>query len=98
LAVLGFVFLMTATGILEGTVVGWFEWRVLRRLFAEISLRAWWVITLLGALTAWFFGSLPSSLMGMGSEEVGTAPVEPPLVLIILLACGMGLILGLILA
>jgi hypothetical protein len=98
LAILGFVLLMTATGIIEGTVVGWFQWRVLRRLFAEISLRAWWAATLLGALTAWFLGSLPSSLMGMGSEEAGMAPIEPPLVLILLLACGMGLILGVILA
>jgi hypothetical protein len=63
-----------------------------------MSLKAWWTATLLGALIAWFLGSLPSSLMGMGSERAGAGMIEPPLFLVLLLACGMGLILGVILA
>jgi hypothetical protein len=97
-AVIGFVLLMTATGIVEGTVVGWFQWSVLRKIFKKILFRTWWAATLIGALTAWFLGSLPSSLMGIGPEEVVTGPVEPPLSLMLLLACGMGLVLGVILA
>jgi hypothetical protein len=98
LEVFGFVLLMTSTGIIEGTIVGWFQWRILRNLFEKISFRSWWLATLIGALTAWFLGSLPSSLMGMWAEEAGSATIEPPLVVILLLACGMGLILGIILA
>jgi hypothetical protein len=97
LSVLGFMLLMTSTGIVEGTIVGWFQWRIIRDLFEKISFKSWWLATLIGALTAWFLGSLPSSLMGMGAEEVGSTPIEPPLALVLLLACGMGLVLGIIL-
>jgi hypothetical protein len=97
LAVLGFVLLMTSTGIVEGTIVGWFQWRILRSLFEKISFKRWWLATLIGALTAWFLGSLPSHLMNMGAEETGSTPIEPPLVLMLLFAAGMGLVLGVIL-
>jgi hypothetical protein len=97
LAVLGFVLLMTSTGIVEGTIVGWFQWIIVRRLFEKISFKHWWLATLIGALAAWFLGSLPSSLMGMGAEEAGSTPMEPPLALMLLLAAGMGLVLGVIL-
>lgn len=98
LAMLGFILLMTATGILEGTIVGWFQWRVLRRRFQDISLKSWWMATLIGALTAWFLGSLPSSIMSLGADASEGVVLEPPMGLVLLLACVMGLVLGVILA
>ena len=99
LGVVGFMLLMTATGVVEGSVVNGFQWRVIRRQFEKIRFNVWWGATLIGALTAWFLGSLPSSLMGMNAEETaGTTVVELSLGLVLILACGMGLILGVILA
>lgn len=97
-AVLGFILLMTSTGIIEGSVVGWFQWKVLHMRFEQIVLKQWWLATLLGALAAWFLGSLPSSLMNLGPDEAGTTVIEPPLGLMLLFAAGMGIVLGVILA
>jgi hypothetical protein len=36
LSVLGFMLLMTSTGIVEGTIVGWFQWRIIRDLFSSL--------------------------------------------------------------
>ena len=51
----------------------------------------------LGAVIAWFLGSLPSTLIDMGGQEAGTATQEPPFVVVMLLAAGMGLVLGAVL-
>ena len=56
------------------------------------------VATLAGALVAWFLGSLPSTLMGVGSDQSGASSQEPETWLMLLLAAGMGLFLGVILA
>lgn len=95
LGVVAFVLLMTTTGVVEGSVVGYFQFRVLRIRFQAIRFKDWWLATLIGALAAWFLGSLPSSFMGDPSTS---AAVEPPLAFVLLLACGMGLVLGVILA
>ena len=68
-----FVFLMTATGFVEGTVVGWFQWRVLRQRFENLPFKRWWVATVIGALTAWLLGSLPSSIMGLVGDPGETS-------------------------
>jgi hypothetical protein len=97
-AAAGMILLTTATGALEGAVVGLLQWSVLRRPFPQIARRAWLVATLAGALIAWFLGSLPSTLIGLGSSGSSSASQEPETWLMLLLAAGMGLVLGLILA
>ena len=95
------VFLMTATGIIEGCVLGYAQWVVLRRVFPEIQRRTWILATLAGALAAWFLGSLPSSMMGLqsGAESASSeAMQEPSTLLMMVMAAGMGLVLGLVLA
>ena len=48
-------------------------------------------------MVAWFFGSLPSTLMDTGGQQSGGAAQEPPTVIVLLLAAAMGLFLGFIL-
>lgn len=90
--------LMTASGLLEGLVVGLCQWSVLRRAFAQVSLRFWLVATLIGVLVAWFLGSLPAALIDMGGDAAQPAAQEPATWVVMLLAAAMGLVLGLILA
>ncbi|HUM70931.1 MAG TPA: hypothetical protein PLK31_19030, partial [Chloroflexota bacterium] len=71
------ILLMSATGAIEGGVVGWLQWLVLRRPFPQLARRAWIRATIIGAVVAWFLGSLPSTLMDMGAAETDTAVAEP---------------------
>lgn len=59
LASLVAIFLLAATGAIEGSIVGLLQWSVLRRPFPAIARRAWVVATVVGAVIAWFLGSLP---------------------------------------
>jgi hypothetical protein len=97
LAALGMLLLTTATGVLEGTIVGLLQWSVLRRPFPQVTRRAWLVATLVGALIAWFLGSLPATLMDMGADQAQAPAQEPETWLMLLMAAAMGLVLGLIL-
>ncbi len=100
-AALGSFVLMVATGSIEGTVVGLVQWWAMRRDFPSIPRRAWVKATLVGALIAWFFGSLPSTIMSLREESSQTAQAstaaEPAAWIIYLLAALMGLVLGVIL-
>lgn len=88
---------IAATGAVEGVVVGLLQWSVLRRPFPAIARRAWLLATVIGAMVAWFLGSLPSTLMDMGGQANGAPAQEPPQALVLLLAVGMGLFLGVVL-
>jgi hypothetical protein len=54
--------------------------------------------TVIGAVVAWFFGSLPSTLMDMGAQQTGTEMQEPSTIIMLSLAAGMGAVLGVVLA
>lgn len=92
------IVLMTATGAVEGLVVGLLQWSVLRRPFPSIARRTWVVATVTGAVVAWFLGSLPSTLMDMGAQQGSTPVAGPPLATVLMLAAGMGFVLGAVLA
>jgi hypothetical protein len=83
---------LVAAGAFEGGVVGYAQWRVLRRPLPALSARSWIVVTVLGAVVAWSAGLVPSTLMSMSDQGGG----EPPLglALQLLLAAAMGLVLG----
>ncbi len=91
------ILLVTASGAIEGSVVGLLQWLVLRRPFPEVARRAWVLATIVGAMVAWFFGSLPSTLIDMGQQS-GEEVQEPAAAVVLLLAAGMGLVLGVVLA
>lgn len=92
------ILLITASGAIEGSVVGVLQWSVLRGPFPAIARRAWVLATVIGAMVAWFFGSLPSTLMDMGSQQNEAAIQEPSTFIVLFLATGMGIVLGMVLA
>jgi hypothetical protein len=93
-----------ASGVIEATVVGLLQWRVLRTALPQISLRAWWLGTLGGALIAYVLGYLPSTLFDLASQDTAAAAaaaapmVEPPQWIVLLLAAGLGLVGGAVLS
>jgi hypothetical protein len=90
--------LMTASGALEGSIVGWAQWRVLRTPFLQLGRRAWILATIGGALLAWFLGSIPMTIASLSAGAGQTAGQEPPAAVMVLMEVGMGLAAGLILS
>jgi hypothetical protein len=97
LAAIAMLLLMTASGVLEGTIVALLQWSVLRGPFPQVTRRAWLVATLIGALVAWFLGSLPATLMDMGADQAQAPAREPETWVMLSMAAAMGLVLGAIL-
>jgi hypothetical protein len=90
--------LMTATGVIEGTIVGHAQWWAMAPYFQALTRRAWLLATIAGALAAWFLVSLPFTLMDMSAQTSGQPVQEPPLAIILLGAAGSGAIAGVILS
>lgn len=89
-----FIFL----GAFEGAVIGLTQRQVLRTLLP--SVRGWVLTTVVGAMLAWTVGMIPStiaSLMQQGAAAT-PAPSEPPLLLMLLFAAGLGAVAGPMLA
>lgn len=87
--------------ILEGAAVGYGQWLVLRRLIPELRWQSWLVATAIGAFIAWTLGMIPSTLMNLAESSSATASaggVDMGIGVMLLLAVGMGLVLGPILA
>lgn len=80
---------MVLAGVLEGSAIGTFQWRVLRHRFPRITARAWVGATVAIAVLGWFFGMLPSTLSA-GQAEPITSATEPSLGFILLMSALMG--------
>lgn len=91
-------FLMTATGALEGIIVGWAQWSVLRYAITGITRRTWIVATIVGGVLAWMLGSIPMTIAGLSSGSASSVAEEPPQAFVLLLAAALGLGAGLILS
>lgn len=86
----------------EGLAVGTAQWLVLRRALPLLPWRSWALATAAGALVAWLLGMLPSTLLSAaGAAQAATSgaastpsAAEPSLALQLLLAAGMGAVLG----
>ena len=76
---------LAAAGVIEGTVLGWTQTRVLRDVLPDLSSRRWIVGTAVAASVAWFVGMLPSTFYDTWS----TWPVA--------LAVGLGIPLAVVL-
>lgn len=83
----------TVSGVIEGLITGFLQWRVLREKFAEVKAKDWLFYTTLGAVIGWILGMTPPTFF-MG-QTGGAAPApEFSAVLIALLAAGAGIVLG----
>ena len=88
---------MMLAGAIEGSLLGYFQWRVLREKFARLPLKEWAGYTIAIAVLGWFLGMLPS-LFFIPSPEPGQtgAPgvdLDQPF-LFAALTIGLGLFLG----
>lgn len=84
-------------GLFEGFVVGALQGVVLRGRLPALSLRAWIIATILGAMVAWGLGMLPSTLISAGADA-SQAAAEPPAWFVYVMAAGLGLVAGVVLA
>ena len=85
---------MVLAGVLEGTSIGFFQWRVLNRVFPRLSLRAWLTPTIIVAAVGWFIGMLPPTLLG--NAEGGEAIPEPSPLIIMIFAALFGAVAGVV--
>lgn len=86
----GLLAVMVIAGLLEGSLIAVFQWRVLRLRFPKLHLRSWWTVTVTAAVTAWILGMLPSLVSA--SEE--PTIYDPPLSLQIFTGLVLGVFLG----
>jgi len=89
--------LFTLLGAYEGAIVGLAQWIVLRQRLPEIARRRWIWATIAGAATAWLLGMLPNTVMSLIGDG-GGAPTDFEGVWLFVMAAGMGLVLGAVLA
>jgi hypothetical protein len=87
---------MVALGAVEGLVVGWAQSRVLSMRIT--SLHGWITATVLGAVTAWLLGMLPSTILELGGSTANGSQTEPGALMQLGLAMVMGLVAGPVLA
>jgi hypothetical protein len=87
-----------AAGAIEATIVGFSQWWAMHPWFPAIMRREWWLATLLGALIAYVLGYLPSTLMSLSASATETPVAEPPQVVVLLLAAGLGAVGGAVLS
>lgn len=96
---LAFAALFILLGAFEGAVVGVAQRQVLRTLLP--SVRGWVLATVVGAMVAWAAGMVPRTVMTVLQEGATAAtepPAEPSIFLVLLLAVGLGVVAGPILA
>ncbi|BAZ39612.1 hypothetical protein NIES4101_55660 [Calothrix sp. NIES-4101] len=83
----------TLVGILEGIVLGFAQWLVLRR-YIQHS-RRWIIATVIGALFAWFSGLTVSALMAIAYAGVSDVTKTQAFIKgLFLLGAGLGAMLG----
>jgi hypothetical protein len=95
-AVVGAAVAMVGAGAVEGVILGFAQWRVLRRASSPVTARSWIGATTIGALVAWSLGMLPSVLIDLGGQAGSAPPVTGAQQLA--LAAALGLALGPVLA
>lgn len=89
--------IMLIAGLIEGTILSWFQWKVLVRKFSTLPQKIWMFYTILVAALGWFLGMLPSLFFAAGSSEIGEPDASwnfsNPFIFAVL-SIGSGLILG----
>lgn len=87
---------MMMAGFIEGSLLGFFQWRVLKEKFTRLPRRSWMGYTIAIAVIGWFLGMLPSLFFipqAPSPAQSAGVDLDQPL-LFALLAIGSGLLLG----
>ena len=96
-AKLNVLLLMLMAGFIEGSLLGYFQWRVLKEKFSKLPMRVWMEWTIAVAVLGWFLGMLPSLFFIPAnpdpSMQSGGIDFDNPWIFV-LLSVSMGLILG----
>lgn len=89
-----------ASGAIEATLVGLAQWWAMNPWFPLVTRKSWWLATLVGALVAYVFGYMPSTLMSLSEQaSEAQAPVaEPAQWLVLIMAAGLGAVGGAVLS
>ncbi|MEO0867509.1 MAG: sugar transferase [Cyanobacteria bacterium J06642_11] len=95
---LGFAALMVLSGAFEGSVLGLFQFWVLRDRLPRLKQRHWIAATVIGAVVAWSLGIIPSLIGNLGEPTTGDEAIAVSDGAVFLLASLMGASLGLVLA
>jgi hypothetical protein len=88
---------MIAAGALEGVIVGFAQWLVLRRRLRRLNRGEWIRATAIGAFLAWTMGMAPSTLMALNQTAESSPPPEMSEAVKYALASVMGVTLGTVL-
>jgi len=83
--------IMLLAGVAEGGLLGFFQWRVLRKLLPGMTAKSWIGITILSAVISWGLGMMPINFF---EQQVTEPTVSSPLWQVLLGVVGMGLVLG----
>lgn len=96
---LTFAAAMIASGAVEGLIVGYFQWRVLRHALPGVPRGRWLKATIVGALMAWTLGMLPSTVFAVLQPTSQLGPdTEPSNWVVYPAAALLGAVAGLVLA
>lgn len=49
-----------AGGLIAGTILAWFQWRALKRRYADLSWIGWWGNTVIAFIAGWILAIIPS--------------------------------------
>ena len=98
LEAIGLGLLMVASGAIEGVLVGAAQWWAMRKALPEINRKSWIAATVIGALVAWTFGSIPTTMISTNPDAAGAPAVELGTGMMLLMAGVMGVLLGIVLA
>lgn len=83
--------IMLLAGVAEGGLIGYFQWRVLRKLLPGMTAKSWIGITILAAVVGWGMGMMPAGLIEQSATEATPEPLGWQM---LLGGIGMGLVLG----
>jgi hypothetical protein len=87
-----YLFFMLLAGTLEGSILAYFQYRLIGKIFPEIAWKQWLAYTIAATLIAWMLGILPSLfLTGNGATD---PTLQPSTLACYSMAALMGLLLG----
>ncbi|MCB0582224.1 MAG: hypothetical protein KDD10_23295 [Phaeodactylibacter sp.] len=86
-------------GLIAGTILAWFQWRMLKRRYPALSWNVWWGNTVIAFIAAWILAILPSfSYHAESATQQSVPPFGIPVYTLvygsILFGAVMGAIIG----